>query len=195
MDDIKSTFSKSFIFGDKGKRRFMDPEKILNEVGLKIGKTVADLGCGTGFFVIPAAKILGPEGKIYAIDIQKLDLAEVEANARIFGFKNIEYLQGDLEKEGSTKIPDASLDFVIVSNVLSQTENDETVLLEAAKFLKPEGKFLLIDWEDTNTPFGPPREKRLSKDDALSLASSLGFSLEKETDAGMYHYGLVFSKN
>ena len=60
MDDIKSTFSKSFIFGDKGKRRFMDPEKILNEVGLKIGKTVADLGCGTGFFVIPAAKILGP---------------------------------------------------------------------------------------------------------------------------------------
>ena len=54
---------------DKERRRWQNPEAILAGIGLKPGFTFIDLGCGSGFFALPAARIVGESGKVYGVDV------------------------------------------------------------------------------------------------------------------------------
>jgi 2-polyprenyl-3-methyl-5-hydroxy-6-metoxy-1,4-benzoquinol methylase len=83
---------------DEGERRkMMDPNIILPKIGLKPGMTLVDVGCGQGFFAMPAARIAGPKGCVYGIDIDKEALDLLGLKASDTGL-NIQILQGEAEK-------------------------------------------------------------------------------------------------
>src|SRR3989338_1625028 len=98
-----------------GGTELLDPNALLNRVGLRAGMRVADLGCGvTGHYIIPAARIVGGEGRAYAVDIQKPVLAAVESRAKLEGLSNIEYVWSDIERVGATRIDPGTLDVVLI---------------------------------------------------------------------------------
>ena len=74
-----------------GGNELLNPvDLIKNKLGVFYGARVADLGCGgAGFFVLQNAQVVGPNGIIYAVDVLKSALANVEARAKILGFRNI----------------------------------------------------------------------------------------------------------
>lgn len=171
---------------------FANPLQNIKQLGLSAGSHVADIGSGTGGYTFEAAKIVGAEGEVYAIDVQKdlLDKLAVEAEHR--GLQNIQVLWGDAENIGGTKLRENAVGFVIASNVLFQTDSKSGFVHEIKRILQPNGKVLLIDWSESFGGIGPASHHVVDESVARELFENNGFALEKTFDAGAHHYGLVF---
>lgn len=178
-----------------GGRKLLDPFFILNQVGLRERMRVADLGCGAvGHFVFPAAKLVGKEGVIYAVDIQKGVLESIEKKAKVENAANVATVWSDLERFGATKIDSGTLDAALLLNTLFQVKDKAAVLKEAARMLKIGGRLMVVDWLPTGAPFGPPAEGRVDPFFIEGEADKLALHLVKRFSAGPYHYGLIFEK-
>jgi ubiquinone/menaquinone biosynthesis C-methylase UbiE len=175
-------------------KAFLDPEKVLFRSGLSAGQTVADLGAGSGFYALAAAKVVGNNGKVYVVDILESSLAHVSADARLKMIKNIQTIQADLERSNLTPIPDGSCDLVILANLLHQLKNNKNLLTQAYRILKTKGKLLVVDWSDKPSPIGPKSDERISEEAAKKLLSAAGLKLEASVETDTYHYGLIFIK-
>lgn len=173
----------------------LDPYHVLNQIGLGQGMKIADLGCGAaGHFVIPAGKIVGDSGKVYAVDLLKSVLDAVESRAKMEEVSNIETVWSNLEIYGATDIPAGSLDFALLANTLFQIQKKNEVFREAVRLVKKGGKVVVVEWGLGEAPLGPPPANRLSEDAVRAMARENGLTEVKEFKAGPYHYGLVFSK-
>jgi ubiquinone/menaquinone biosynthesis C-methylase UbiE len=178
-----------------GGAQFIKPQQILEKMQLIEDMKVADLGCGNlGYFVIPVAKVIGKKGIAYVVDIRKSVLETVKSRAKLEVLTNLEYVWADLEKIGSTKIPEGSLDVDFLINVLFQNKKHGDILKEAARLLKKGGKLMVVDWKKVGVPFGPPVEVRVDPETIKSLAAKLNLQLVEQTDIGDYFWGLIFVK-
>ncbi len=173
---------------------FTDPVKNLKAFGLQENNIVADLGAGTGFYSIAAAGML-PHGKVYAVEVQKDFLTTVANKAKEAHVNNVEGLWGDIEKVGGTKLRDALVDAVIISNVLFQVGKKDNLLEEAKRILKKGGRILLIDWSAGVSVMGPNTREFIPKNSAKEMLIKHGFQYEREIDAGVQHYGMIFKKS
>jgi ubiquinone/menaquinone biosynthesis C-methylase UbiE len=176
---------------------FVRPEKIIDILNPMPGETVADFGCGSGHYVIEAARRVGKYGKVYGIDIQQNMLSFVRSQANLEHLNNIETIWADLELPDATRLKENSVNIIIVSNILFQAENKEQVVKEAFRILKPGGRVAAIEWDIEKQPvnFGPAMTSRISSADTKGLFEKLGFVLEKEFNPGENHYGLIFVKS
>ncbi|MBU1146170.1 class I SAM-dependent methyltransferase [Patescibacteria group bacterium] len=179
-----------------GGNTLLDPYSIFEQVGLGAGEKMADLGCGAaGHFVLPAAKIVGEQGTVYAVDLLKSVLEAVKSRAKLEGVGNVKTVWSNLEIYGATEIKEESLDMVLLANTLFQIPKREEVLREAVRLAKKGGKIVVVEWGLAAAPLGPSLDRRLSKDVVRQMAAQNGLTEVKEFKAGPYHYGLVFSKN
>src|SRR3989338_6359409 len=144
----------------KGSGGFMHPEKIVGEFGIKEGMSIADFGSGAGYFTIILGRMVGEDGKVYALDIQETSLDNVRVKARAVDLKNIETIRTNLEVVGSSGLPDNSQDIVLLANILFQSDKKAEIILEAKRALKNSGRLVLIDWKFGTGGFGPPDELR-----------------------------------
>lgn len=168
---------------------FSDPAANLAKLGLTDGHKVVDIGAGSGFYSIEAAKKVGSSGRVYAVDVQKNLLERLRSMATAQGVRNIEVVWGNAEKIGGTKLREGIADRVIASNVLFQIEKPDDFCLEIKRILKPGGKALLIDWSEVSA-LSPKQVVPAMK--AQMLFEKNGFKLENSFGAGDHHYGLVF---
>ena len=174
---------------------FSDPQKILDQFKLATGRIVADLGSGAGFYAVPAAKMVGPLGRVYAVDVLKDMLQKIKNEAVRNQLFNIEALWGNIEKLGGTRLADASVDDALVCNSLFQIEDKNSFALEVKRILRSDGRLLLVDWKDSFGGLGPQPENVISSDSARSIFEKAGFSFERDIkDAGAHHYGLIFRR-
>lgn len=173
------------------KESFLNPEEILNDFELSPNMVAAEFGCGSGGFAIPLAKKLD-EGLVYGIDIQQAPLSALKSRTLVENITNIKIICSDLEKpKGSTLTPD-SLDLVLIPNVLFQIKDKSAIISEAERVLKSKGKLVVIDWLAAASQ--GPEKGRVLPEEAKKIAEDAGLKLEKEFEAGRYHYGLVFVK-
>jgi len=179
-----------------GKSELLDAGNILREIiGLKAGNRIADLGAGGGLFTTQAAMLVGGNGQVYAVDIIKNILSEIDSKARMSGLNNIKTIWSNVEVLGATKIPDNSLDAVFLVNILFQSDKHYDIMAEATRLLKSGGKMLIIDWSDTSPGFTPASERQVDQQKLIEHAQELDLGLVQEFKAGNYHFGLVFVKN
>lgn len=174
--------------------KFINPTEIIHLFGLKEGSTVADLGSGSGAYVLAAAPLVGQTGHVYAIDIQKDLLTKLKQSIADSGHSNVTFLWCNFEEVGATQLPDQSLDVVIISNTLFQLENKSGALKEAHRILKDLGKLYIIDWSESYKGMGPEKALIVTKDEALDFATATKFTLQSEFNPGEHHYGLIFNK-
>lgn len=178
-----------------GGSSLLNPELVLSNLEIEDGMRAADLGCGRlGYFVLPMANLVGPKGIVFAVDIIKEILKSVETRAKLAGILNVKTIWSDIERVGATAIAAESLDIVLICNLLFQVKEHENVIKEAARLLKTEGRLLVIDWKGVHAPFGPLKEMKIKKEDVKKWAKKSNLSLEKEFDAGEYHWGIIFKK-
>ncbi|MEW6407532.1 MAG: methyltransferase domain-containing protein [Patescibacteria group bacterium] len=173
---------------------FLNIKDILLQAGLKEGEIIADFGCGSGHFVFLAAKIVGNKGKVYAIDIQKTVLSFLKSEIIRRSAEQIKLLWANLEKPGALKIPENSVNLVLISSTLHQVKDRNKVLLEAKRVLKENGRLLIIDWKREAAPFGPSVSLRLDKDKLKKEMQEAGFKFIKEIKTGSYHFAFLAVK-
>lgn len=180
----------------KSGNEFLDaPYLLKNKLGVFHGAEAADLGCGAnGYFVFELAKLVGKEGKVYAVDILKLVLKNIEHRAEVLGYGNIKTIWSNLELPNATPINNNSLDFVLLINVLFQNKQHEKIMQEAARMLKRGGKLLVVDWQEGRFQFGPPPEIKVAPAKLSDIALGAGLKKEELFEAGQYHYGLLLVK-
>lgn len=173
----------------------MDANLILKKAQVGDKMKVADLGCGsTGHFVFPPAKLVGKNGKVYAVDILKTVLENIKRRAKQEALDNIETVWTNLEVFGATKIEAGSLDVAMLINTLYQSNKRVEILRESIRMLKKGGKMVVVEWKNIFSPFGPPNEERVKMEPLKIGAGKMGLRLEEEFEAGPYHYGLIFVK-
>lgn len=178
-----------------GGKQLINTQEVFDKVNLSTGMNVACLGCGNlGYFILPAAEVIGRDGKAYAVDIQKAVLDSVRGKARLKGLINLTYVRANLEATGSTKIDENFLDAAFLINVLFQNKNYGLILAEAARILKKGGKLMVIDWKKGNGLLGPAPEMRVDPELIKKLALEVKLQLEEQTEYGEYFWGLLFKK-
>lgn len=178
-----------------GGNELLDPAQIFQRLGAGTGSKIADLGCGgNGHFVLPAAKLVGLQTPVYAVDILKSVLQTVVSKGRTLGINNIKPVWSNLETLGATRIKEKSLDFVLLINILFQSKKPENIFKEALRLMTADGKILVVDWGRVMTSFGPPPANRITAETIKKMARNLNLKLIDEFDAGTYHYGLIFQQ-
>lgn len=174
--------------------RFVTPEKVASHFHLRKGDMVGDFGAGSGFFSPVLARLVGREGKIYALEIKKQLVQTIADIAAQSGLSNIEVVWCDIEEPLGTKLRDGALDAGVLINALFQMEEKEAAMEEIVRTLRSGGKLFVIDWSDAFVGLGPHPSHVVTADDVKALAESYGLIFERSFDAGDHHYGLAFRK-
>ena len=168
---------------------------ILSKLGLSEKHHTAELGCGNfGFFVFPMAKLVGKNGRVYAVDILRPTLEEVKNRAIRENLPQIFVIWSNLEIFKATKIETSSLDSALLVNILYQSEKKIEIIRESVRLLKRGGQLLVVEWKNISLPLGPAPEKRVNLDSLKTAAPRLGLMVKEEFEAGPYHYGLILTK-
>lgn len=171
---------------------FLNPQTIVNLLPLAENMTIADFGCGTGYFSLELAKKIKPNGKVIALDIWKPSLESLSFKAKIEGLNNIiKPIWANLEMDKGSGLDNASCDLVFMANILFEVKNKQQLIKEAQRILKPEGFLVIIEWEPDKLPnkqFLFP----INKQETIELVENFNFQLERELMVAVTHYGLLF---
>lgn len=173
---------------------FADPQKNVERLGIEPGMKVADIGTGSGHYAIAAARLTGVHGSVYAIDVVKDMLARLSKEAERSHLHNINVVWGNVEKVGGTTLREATVDRVIISNLLFQLEDKAHIADEIKRILKPGGLVLVIDWTGSFGMMGPHPDHVVTATQAKALFEKSNLHFEREFSAGEHHYGLVFRR-
>jgi len=170
------------------RRRWQNPEATLVDIGLKPALTFMDIGCGDGFFAVPAARLVGDKGRVYGLDIDAEALDRLNQKAEKEGLRNLNLKVGEAEE---TVLCEACADMVFFGINLHDFRNPSKVLMNAKRMLKPTGRLIDLDWKREPMKIGPPLQRRFSDKKAASLIKKAGFMINAVKEAGPYHYLIV----
>lgn len=173
------------------RRKDLPPEKTLKTLLLEEDNYIADIGCGIGYFSIPASKIVGEHGKVFSIDISDEMLEELSKRIKEQNIKNIEIVKGE---ESNSKVLDNSFDYLFLSNVVHEVENRNEFLKFYLNKLKKDGRIAIIEWKKLKSEHGPRFEERISVEEITQILKENSINIIKEIDLNKYHYGIVGSK-
>lgn len=159
------------------RRAKLPPEATLRAAGLTTGQTVVDLGCGPGYFTLPAAALVGPRGKVYGVDLQPEMVEACRARAAAARARWVEVVRST---ETEVPLPDGIADVVLISVVLHETNDRVAFLREARRLLKPGGEIALIEFRKVDGSPGPPKEIRLSEAEVAAVAAAAGLRVREQ---------------
>jgi ubiquinone/menaquinone biosynthesis C-methylase UbiE len=174
-------------------RTFFSPSETLLAFGLSANMSeVAEFGCGYGTFTIPAAQII--KGTVHAFDIEADMISSTRAKAQQYNLSNVRLSQRDFVS-GGTGLPDNSVDYVMLFNIL-HAEAPDILLAEAFRILRGGGKLGIMHWNyDPTTPRGPSMDIRPKPQQCVEWAANAGFViLQPSIDLPPYHYGIIAKK-
>jgi ubiquinone/menaquinone biosynthesis C-methylase UbiE len=170
---------------DWERRKWQNPEQILSAIGLKSGDTFVDVGCGEGFFALPAARMVGEEGRVYGIDIDQAAIAHLSEAAEKEGLKSLHAVVGEAE---STIICQGCANVIFYGICLHDFRDPAEALTCARQMVNRTGTLIDLDWKPESTPIGPPLQIRFSVNKARHLIEHAGFAVKAVGDAGLWHY-------
>jgi len=179
---------RRFLADDPERRRWQDPEQILFSIGLMEGMVFVDIGCGEGYFAIPAARRVRNYGKVYAVDINAESVERLRTQAEKEGLMNLFSQVGEAEK---TRVCEGCADIVFFGIDLHDFRDPVAVLQNAKRMLGPQGRLMDLDWKDQPMEMGPPPGKRFSIGKARHLIESVGLRILDVQEAGPYHYLII----
>lgn len=127
---------------------------LVAQLGLRAGMAVADVGAGTGYFSRRIAPLVGPEGRVYAVDVQAQMVKMLEALAKTPGLERIKPILGS---NADVRLPALSIDLAIMVDVYHELEFPKEVLASIVRALKPGGRVVFVEYrgEDPNVPIKP----------------------------------------
>jgi SAM-dependent methyltransferase len=167
------------------RRRLLEPQEVLSAARISLAQTVVDLGCGPGYFSLPAARIVGEGGRVYAVDVQPEMVDLCRARAAEAGLHQLETVQST---EGEVPLAGGIADRVFVAFVLHEADDQQAFLCEAARLLKPGGEIAVVEWHKKDGSPGPPAGLRISPDDVKAIAEHAGLRPLGSRDLNEHHY-------
>jgi ubiquinone/menaquinone biosynthesis C-methylase UbiE len=151
--------------------------RMREELNLKPGMVVCDLGSGNGYHTLPMAKKVAPDGRVIAVEVQNEMLTMLRQRAEAVQVSNIEYILGEYH---DPKLPAASCDLILLVDVYHEFSHPEPMLAAMRRALKPGGAIVLVEFrtEDPEVPIKP--EHKMSREQIMKEIPANGFKLLRE---------------
>ena len=174
------------------------PDLIMDELQIADGSRVADLGAGGGWFTIRLARRVGPNGLVYAQDIQPLMIEATTRRVAREGLRNVVAVLGTAT---DPKLPQTGeLDAVLIVDAFHEMDDPArpevilTLLNHVARALKPQGRLGVVDFTPGGGGPGPAPDERISPDAVIKTAAGAGLTLQKREAVPPFIFLLVFGK-
>jgi ubiquinone/menaquinone biosynthesis C-methylase UbiE len=168
------------------------PDQVMDALGVADGSSVADLGAGGGWFTIRLARRVGPNGVVYAEDIQPQMIHSIARRLEREGLRNVKTVLGT---PVDPRLPEGALDAVLIVNSYHEMEHPVALLKNVARALKPRGRLGIIDFKSSGGGGpGPPAEDRVTAEVIVADAAQAGLRLQAQEDFLPFQYLLVFTK-
>ena len=174
---------------DPSRAEWQKPQEVVEKLALRPGAVVADIGAGSGYFTVLFARAVGPEGKVYAVDIDRAMLDYIGQRAKE---EHLENIQTVLAEPHDPKLPPSSVDLIFICDTLHHICERATYYPLLARALRPGGRLVNVDFDKRPLPVGPPLEMKIAKQAVVDEVRPTGFHLVKEYDFLKYQYFLVF---
>jgi ubiquinone/menaquinone biosynthesis C-methylase UbiE len=169
------------------------PDQIMDALNIAEGSVVADLGAASGWFTIRLARRVGPNGRVYAEDIQP---QMIEVIKRRVPRENLNY-NNVITRLGTADDPDlpvGAIDAVLIVYAYHEMERSVALLRNAARALKPDGRLGIVEFTMAGGGPGPPMDERVDPERVIREASEAGLRLVDQPKFLRYQYMLVFAK-
>lgn len=167
--------------------RLLAPRETLGKLAFSPQTAVADIGCGIGVFTIPMAEQSGG-ATVYAVDVSEDMLGEVKKRAEAAGLGNIVPVKSEEYEFG---LADASVDYVLMCTVLHEVDDKMRFLKEAARICRKGGKLAVIEFNESQTAYGPPLSHRVTRRQIYEWLPEAGFRCAIGTDISEAFYAVV----
>ena len=168
------------------------PEQVMDALGISDGNVVADLGAGGGWFTVRLARRVGPQGRVYAEDVQREMIEAIKRRVDREGLHD--RVTPTLGNATDPRLPPQALDAVLIVGVYNEIEQPVTLLRNLARSLKPTGRIGIIDFTKEGGGPGPPMEERVDAERVIREATAAGLRLIDRPNFLRYQYMLVFGK-
>lgn len=174
------------------REREEEPAKLLASLGVKPGQTVCDLGCGNGFYTLSLAKLVGPKGRVLAVDIQPEMLELLNDRAESRGATNVETIEGTIN---DPRLPSGAIDLVLLVDVYHEFSHPPEMLAAIRQSLKPTGRVALVEFrtEDPDVPIKPLH--KMSQAQCLKEFEANAFKLVGQFDELPWQHVLFFARD
>jgi ubiquinone/menaquinone biosynthesis C-methylase UbiE len=162
-------------------------------LGIRPGQVVADVGCGSGYFVPYLSRAVGAGGRVYAVEIQQEMLDYVERKVERLRLKNVATF---LSQETSTGLPPGSIDVALLVDVYAELGAPRALLADLRSVLKGDGRLVVVDFRPDKraAAVGPPLSHRIAERRVKAELEAASFRLLERHDFLPYQYFLVFGK-
>jgi ubiquinone/menaquinone biosynthesis C-methylase UbiE len=173
----------------ESREREEDCKTMLKALHLKPGQVVCDMGCGNGFYSLKLARLVGPSGKILAVDIQPEMLHLLKQRATEADLANIQLILGTTV---DPKLPAGGVDLILCVDVYHEFSNPAEMLSAMRKSLQPGGRLVLAEFraEDPKVPIKPLH--KMSKDQILKELPPNGFKLVEQFEKLPWQHLMFF---
>lgn len=168
---------------------WQQPERVMDALSIADGSHVADLGAGGGWFTIRLARRVGPNGLVYAEDVQPPMIDAIKRRVEREGLANVRTVRGTFDDPALKK---SAVDAALLVGVFGQLEKPVLFLNNVRAVLKPSGRLGIIEFKPGG--FGPgPDDNRVAPESVIRDAASAGLKLVRHETFLRYQYLLVFT--
>jgi ubiquinone/menaquinone biosynthesis C-methylase UbiE len=175
-------------------RAMIDPYRLLRMAGLSFGMRFAEFGCGgTGHFVLPASRIVGEQGRVFAVDPRHQALRVLEGTLREFDRKNIVPVFVQVAQPPRLMLPDGPLDVLLLSHP-RRWWHEEDVFSEAIRLLGTQGILVVVDGKPTGS-LQTVFPRRFHPQEVRTCATRFGLDVQDHFEAGPSHFAMVLRKS
>ncbi len=167
------------------------PEQIMDVLGIAEGSVVADIGAGAGWFTIRLARRVGPNGVVYAEDVQPQMLAAIQRRVKAEGLMNVKPILG---KGSDPQLPRGALDVVLMVDAYYEIDDRVPMLRNLATSLRSGGRIGVVNFKLEGSGPGPAMEERISPETVVNDAKNAGLRLLSHETVLPYQYLLIFGR-
>lgn len=172
--------------------RWQRPDRIMDALGIADASRVADIGAGSGWFTIRLARRVGPQGVVYAEDVQPEMLNAISRRVQREGLANVRPVLG---RGPDPRLPPGSLDAVLIVDAYHEIEDRVALLANIAQALKPQGKVGVIDFKvDGGGGPGPGVDERVDPEVVVADANRAKLRVVASETFLPFQYFLIFAK-
>ena len=178
------------------REQWQKPDQIMDALGVAEGSKVAELGAAGGWFTLRLAERVGPNGRVYAEDIQR---AMLDGISRRMQSENLTNVTTVLGTPSDPHLPPA-LDAALISDAFHEMDVPEdpalvvTLLRNVATSLKPQGRLGIVDWTPGDGGPGPEARQRVNPKRVIEVANAAGLQLISREDLPPFVFLLVFGR-
>ncbi len=165
------------------------PGEIMDALGIGDGSVVGDLGAGGGWFTVRLARRVGPNGLVYAEDVQREMVDAIERRVAREGLRNVRTVLGE---DHDPKLPAEALDAVLMVDAYNEVQDRVQLLANIREALKPNGRLGVVDFKLEGGGPGPPMEERVDPATVVADAEAAGLRLLADERFLPFQYLLVF---